>query len=89
MIVNRLMHASQMTRDKELSSLLKEAADLIENLETWRIRWSEKDLAYTNLYEHFKLMRAKAYPKRIDSFLVMDAYKGQDVEALYKKGEEL
>lgn len=91
MIVNRLTHAAQMTRDKKLAELLTEAAKTIETLETWRVRWSEKDLAYTNLYEHFRLMRARAFPHHIDSLLTVKSYKGkeEEMEELYKKGQEL
>lgn len=75
MIVNRLMHASQMTRDKDLSALLKEAADLIENLQVWKIRWAERDLAYSHLYDEYKLACAQLNPKQIDSISTMLQYK--------------
>lgn len=75
MIVNRLMHASQMTRDTGLSALLKEAADLIENLQVWKVRWAEKDLAYSHLYDEYKLARAQLNPKQIDSIYTMAKYR--------------
>lgn len=87
MIVNRLTHASQMTRDKELSALLKEAADLIENLQVWKIRWAEKDLAYAHLYEEYKLVCARLDPTHIQSFLTMAKYR-KKMEAQKKLEED-
>ena len=75
MIVNRLMHVSQMTRDKDLSALLKEAADLIDNLQTWKIRWAERDLAYQHLYDEYRLACAQLTPTQIDSIKTMVGYK--------------
>ena len=75
MIVNRLMHVSQMTRDKDLSALLKEAADLIDNLQTWKIRWAERDLAYQHLYDEYRLACALLTPTQIDSIKTMVGYK--------------
>lgn len=75
MIVNRLMHVSQMTRDKELSALLKEAAELIDNLQTWKIRWAERDLAYQHLYEEYRLACAQLNPTQIDSIGTMSKYR--------------
>ena len=86
MIVNRLMHASQMTRDTELSALLKEAADLIENLQVWKIRWAEKDLAYSHLYDEYRLACAQLNPEQIDSIGTMVKYKRMQ-EALLKQEE--
>lgn len=87
MIVNRLMHVSQMTRDKDLSALLKEAADLIENLQTWKIRWAERDLAYAHLYEEYKLVCAKLDPTHIQSYQTM-AQQRKKLEAQKKQEEE-
>ena len=87
MIVNRLMHASQMTRDKDLSALLKEAADLIENLQTWKIRWAERDLAYAHLYEEYRLACAQLNPTQIDSILTMSRYKRVQEELMKQKEE--
>jgi len=87
MIVNRLMHASQMTRDKDLSALLKEAADLIENLQTWKIRWAEKDLAYAHLYEEYRLACAQLNPTQIDSIHTMSRYKKMHEELMKQKEE--
>ena len=75
MIVNRLMHVSQMTRDKDLSALLKEAAELIDNLQTWKIRWAERDLAYQHLYEEYRLACAQLNPTQIDSIHTMSKYR--------------
>ena len=86
MIVNRLMHASQMTRDKDLSALLKEAADLIENLQTWKVRWAEKDLAYSHLYDEYRLACAQLNPTQIDSIGILVKYK-RIHEALLKQEE--
>ncbi len=82
MIVNRLMHASQMTRDKDLSALLKEAADLIENLQVWKIRWAERDLAYAHLYDEYKLACAQLNPEQIDSIGTMIKYKRMHEELM-------
>jgi hypothetical protein len=87
MIVNRLMHASQMTRDKDLSALLKEAADLIENLQTWKIRWAERDLAYAHLYEEYRLACAQLNPTQIDSIHTMSRYKRVQEELMKQKEE--
>ena len=87
MIVNRLMHVSQMTRDKDLSALLKEAAELIENLQTWKIRWAERDLAYQHLYEEYKLVCAKLDPTHIQSYQTM-AQQRKKLEAQKKQEEE-
>jgi len=87
MIVNRLMHASQMTRDKNLSALLKEAADLIENLQTWKIRWAERDLAYAHLYEEYRLACAQLNPTQIDSIHTMSRYKRVHEELMKQKEE--
>jgi len=87
MIVNRLMHVSQMTRDKDLSALLKEAAELIENLQTWKIRWAERDLAYQHLYEEYKLVCAKLDPTHIQSYQTM-AQRRKKLEAQKKQEEE-
>ena len=87
MIVNRLMHVSQKTRDKDLSALLKEAADLIENLQTWKIRWAEKDLAYAHLYEEYRLACAQLNPTQIDSIHTMSRYKKMHEELMKQKEE--
>lgn len=71
MIVHRLTHAAQMTRDKDLSDLLTEAAELIENLQVWKIRWAEKDLAYVDLHDRYILLQARLHPSRIDSIVAL------------------
>lgn len=88
MIVNRLMHASQMTRDKDLSALLKEAADLIENLQVWKIRWAEKDLAYSHLYDEYRLACAQLNPTQIDSIGTMFKYKRMHEELLKREEDK-
>jgi len=75
-----------MTRDKDLSALLKEAADLIDNLQTWKIRWAERDLAYQHLYEEYRLACAQLTPTQIDSIKTMVGYKRMH-EALIKQEE--
>ena len=75
MSVNRLMHGCQMTRVKVLSALLKEAAELIDNLQTWKIRWAERDLAYQHLYDEYRLACAQLNPEQIDSIKTLVGYK--------------
>ena len=89
MIVNRLMHAADMTRDKEISLLLREAAETIESLQTWKIRWAEKDLAYEHLYSHFRLMRARLYPSGIDSLLFLRSHTEEEIEKLEEEGKTI
>ena len=82
MIVNRLMHVSQMTRDKDLSALLKEAAELIDTLQTWKIRWAERDVAYQHLYDEYRLACAQLNPTQIDSIFTMSKYKKMHEELM-------
>ena len=82
------MHASQRTRDKALSALLKEAADLIENLQVWKIRWAEKDLAYSHLYDEYRLACAQLNPTQIDSIGTMIKYKRMHEELLKREEDK-
>ena len=47
--VERLRHASQLTDNTEIASLLILSADRIEQLNMWKLKWAELDHAHAEL----------------------------------------
>jgi hypothetical protein len=55
--IERLRNAAQLTDNAEIASLLVLAADRIEQLNMWKVRWAETDHAYAELQGRYKELK--------------------------------
>jgi hypothetical protein len=55
--VERLRNAAQLTDNPEIASMLILAADRIEQLNMWKVRWAEIDHAHAELQGRYNELR--------------------------------
>lgn len=55
--VERLRNAAKLTDNAEIASLLILAADRIEQLNMWKVKWAEVDHAYSELQGRYKELK--------------------------------
>jgi len=64
--VERLRNAAKLTDNVEVASLLILAADRIEQLNMWKLKWAEVDHAHSELQGRYRELREQfdAYRRR-------------------------
>ena len=55
--VERLRNAAKLTDNTEIASLLILAADRIEQLNMWKLKWAEIDHAYSELQGRYNELK--------------------------------
>jgi hypothetical protein len=53
----RLRNAAQLVDDVEVSALLMMAADRIDQLNMWKLKWAEMDHAYAELNGRYRELK--------------------------------
>lgn len=53
----RLRNAAQVTDDVEIAALLMMAADRIDQLNMWKLKWAEMDHAYAELNGRYRELK--------------------------------